>query len=137
MRCGYLVAQPAVLEVAQRALAPWPVNGLTQIAARVAIQDIEYMRGFVADCNQARQLVVDGLTQLGFVARNCHGNFILWQVPNPKQAVTLLAARHVYVSNKDAVAQLKGYLRITVGTTAHARAFLAIVKSLRQQLSQP
>ena len=28
-------------------------------------------------------------------------------------------------------------LRITVGTTAHANAFLAIVKSLHQQLSQP
>jgi histidinol-phosphate aminotransferase len=135
MRCGYLVAQPAVLEVAQRALAPWPVNGLTQIAALAAIQDVAYMRAFVADCNNARRTLVDGLNRLGFAACFCHGNFILWQVPNPKKAVEILASRQVYVSNKDSVPQLKGHLRVTIGTTAQAERLLALVKELRAELS--
>jgi histidinol-phosphate aminotransferase len=135
MRCGYLVAQPSILEVAARALAPWAVNGLTQVAACAAIQDVDHMRAFVADCNNARRMLVDGLTRLGFAARFCYGNFILWQVPNPKKAVELLAARQAYVSNKDSVPQLKGYLRVTVGTTAQAERLLALVKELRAELS--
>ncbi|HUI06848.1 MAG TPA: histidinol-phosphate transaminase [Verrucomicrobiae bacterium] len=135
MRCGYLVAQPSVLEVAARALAPWAVNGLTQVAAHAAIQDVDYMRAFVAECNQARRTLVDGLNRLGFVARFCYGNFILWQVPNPKKAVEILAARQVYVGNKDSVPQLNGHLRVTIGTTAQARRFLEIVTELCAEFS--
>lgn len=135
MRCGYLVAQPAVLEVAGRALAPWAVNGLSQIAAHAAVQDVDYMRAFVAECDKARRILVDGLNRLGFTTRYCYGNFILWQVPNPKKAVELLAARRAYVSNKDSVPQLKGYLRVTVGTTAQVERLLALVNELRSGLS--
>ena len=135
MRCGYLVAQPTVLEVATRALAPWAVNGLTQIAAHAAIKDVDYMRAFVADCNQARRTLVDGLNRLGFAARFCYGNFILWQVPNPKKAVEILATRQAYVSNKDSVPQLKGHLRVTIGTTVQAERLHALVKELRPELS--
>ena len=136
MRCGYLVAQPAVLDVASRALAPWAVNGLTQIAAHAAIQDVDHMRAFVAKCTQARQTIVDGLNGLGFGARFCNGNFILWQVPNPKKAVELLASRKAYVSNKDSVPQLKGHIRVTVGTPAQADRFLALVRELKAELSR-
>jgi histidinol-phosphate aminotransferase len=135
MRCGYLVAQPAVLDVASRALAPWAVNALTQIAAHAAIQDVDYMRAFVTECNKARQSTVDGLKRLGFGARYCYGNFILWQVPNPKKAVDLLASRQTYISNKDSVPQLKGHARVTVGTTAQAERFLALVHGLKTELS--
>ena len=135
MRCGYLVAQPAVLEVATRALAPWAVNGLTQVAAHTAIEDVEYMRSFVADCNRARQTLVDELNRLGFLARFCYGNFILWQVPNPKKAVEVLAARKAYVSNKDSIPQLKGHLRVTIGTSAQAEKLLNLVNELKPELS--
>jgi len=135
MRCGYLVAQPAVLEVATRALAPWAVNGLTQVAAHAAIQDLDYMRAFVTECNQARRTLVDGLNRLGFTARFCYGNFVLWQVPNPKKAAEILATRLAYVSNKDSVPQLKGHLRVTIGTIAQAERLLALVKELHTELS--
>ncbi len=135
MRCGYLAAQPAVLEVVGRALAPWAVNGLTQIAARAALDGLDHVRAHVAECALARQLIVDGLTKLGFAARNSHANFVLWQVPDPREVVATLAARHVYVSNKDSVPQLKGYLRVTVGPRAQAQRFLEIVTELCAQFS--
>jgi histidinol-phosphate aminotransferase len=134
MRCGYLVAQPEVLEVVSRALSPWAVNALTQIAARAAIQDVDHMRSFVSECNKARLHLVDGLKQLGFTARYCNGNFILWQVPHPKKAVELLAEHKAYLSNKDTIPQLRGHLRVTVGTTEQAVRLVALVKKLRTEL---
>jgi histidinol-phosphate/aromatic aminotransferase/cobyric acid decarboxylase-like protein len=45
--------------------------------------------------------------------------------------VQALAARNVYVSNKDAVPQLKGCLRVTVGNPEQTQRFLGIVQELR------
>jgi histidinol-phosphate aminotransferase len=131
MRCGYVVAQPAVLDVLARVLAPWAVGALTQVAALAALEDLPYMRETVAECGRARRLIVDGLKELGFVAHNTQANFVIWQVREPACAVQALAARNVYVSNKDSVPQMKGSLRVTVGNVAQARQFVGIVQELR------
>jgi histidinol-phosphate aminotransferase len=131
MRCGYVVAQPAVLDFLGRVLAPWAVSGLTQVAAHAAVEDLEYMRKTVAECQRARQLAVDGLKELGFVAHNTQANFILWQVREPARTVKVLAARNVYVSNKDSVPQMNGCLRVTVGNSEQTQRFLGIVQELR------
>jgi histidinol-phosphate aminotransferase len=131
MRCGYVVAQPAVLEVLMRVVAPWAVSGLTQVAALAAMEDLPYMRETVAECGRARQAIVDGLKELGFTVHNTQANFVIWQVHEPSRAVQTLAARNVFVSNKDSVPQMKGCLRVTVGNSAQARQFLGIVQELR------
>jgi histidinol-phosphate aminotransferase len=131
MRCGYVVAQPAVLDILPRVLAPWAVSGLTQVAAHAAVEDPEYMRKTVAECGRARHQVVDGLKELGFVVHNTQANFIIWQVHAPARAVQALAARNVYVSNKDSVPQMKGCLRVTMGNTEQTQRFLGIVQELR------
>jgi len=131
MRCGYVVAQPVVVEVLERVLAPWAVSGLTQVAAHAAMEDLEYMRKTVAECRRARLQVVDGLKEFGFVAHNTQANFILWQVRTPARAVKALAARNVYVSNKDSVPQMNGCLRVTVGNSEQTQRFLGIVQELR------
>ena len=131
MRCGYVVAQPSMLDILGRVLAPWAVSGLTQIAAHAAVEDLKYMQKTVAACCQARHQLVDGLKELGFVAHNTQANFILWQVRTPARAVQALAARNVYVSNKDSVPQMKGFLRVTVGNSEQTQRFLGIVQELR------
>jgi histidinol-phosphate aminotransferase len=138
MRCGYVVAQPAVLDVLARVLAPWAVSGLTQAAAQAAVEDLDYMRETVAECARARRQIVDGLTDLGFVVHDTQANFIIWQVSAPAHVVQVLAARHVYVSNKDSVPQLKGCLRLTVGNRDQAKRFLGIVEKLQaRRLLEP
>jgi len=114
-----------------RVLAPWAVSGLTQVAAHAAVEDPEYMRKTVAECGRARHQVVDGLKELGFVVHNTQANFIIWQVHAPARAVQALAARNVYVSNKDSVPQMKGCLRVTMGNTEQTQRFLGIVQELR------
>jgi histidinol-phosphate/aromatic aminotransferase/cobyric acid decarboxylase-like protein len=89
------------------------------------------MDEMVTECGRARQTIIDGLKQLGFVAHNTRANFIIWQVSEPKRAVQALAARNVYVSNKDAIPQMKGCLRVTVGNAAQSKQFLGIVQELR------
>ena len=131
MRCGYVVAAPAVLEILGRLLAPWAVSGLTQVAALAAMEDLPYMRETVAECVRARKAIVDGLRELGFVAHDTQTNFIIWRVHEPASAVKALAAQNVYVSNKDSVPQMKGCIRVTVGNLAQTQQFLGIVRKLR------
>jgi histidinol-phosphate aminotransferase len=131
IRCGYILGQPATLAPLRQVFPPWSVSTLTQIAAATALADTDYMRALVAENAAARQLMVDGLRQLGFAARNTSANFILWSVPDPAGMTARLAARRVYVSNKDAVPQLQGYLRVTAGNRAQAGQFLNVVREVR------
>jgi histidinol-phosphate aminotransferase len=130
IRCGYILAPPATLAPLRQVFPPWSVSTLTQIAAAAALADSDYMRALVAENAAARELIVAGLRQLGFAARNTFANFILWPVPDPAGITARLAARRVYVSNKDAVPQLKGYLRVTAGTRAQAGQFLNVVREV-------
>jgi histidinol-phosphate aminotransferase len=127
VRCGYVVAQPATLAPLNQVFPPWSVSTITQAAAAAAIEDTGYMRSLVAECRAARQEMVTGLTTLGYEARDTAANFILWRVSDPAVMKARLAAKNVHISNKDAVPQLRGLLRVTAGNRAQARQFLAVV----------
>ena len=122
-----------MLDVLTRVLAPWAVSGLTQVAALAAMEDLPYMRETVAECGRARQLIIDGLKELGFVAYNTQANFIIGQVREPARTVQALAARSVYVSNKDSIPHMEGCLRVTVGNSAQSERFLGMVQELRSK----
>ncbi len=128
LRCGYIVAQSPLLEMITHVFPPWSVNTLTQVAAEAAVTDTAYMQQMVAECHAAKRLLVDGLRRLGFNARNTQANFILWQVSDPAGVVARLAQRQVFVSNKDSVPQMKGFVRVAIGTREHARRFLKLVE---------
>lgn len=130
VRCGYIVAQPSSLELLTHVFPPWSVNALTQAAAAAALADVAHMQRLVTECRTAKQWLVAKLTGLGFAARDTQANFILWRVSNPAKVVAQLAARRVFVSNKDAVPQLSGFVRVTVGNSEQARRFLAVVSEL-------
>jgi histidinol-phosphate aminotransferase len=127
VRCGYVLAQPATLAPLTQVFPPWSVSTITQVAATTALADAEHMRELTGECRAARQAMVIGLAELGYAARNTAANFILWQVSDPAKVQQQLAARGVYVSNKDGVPQLRGFLRVTVGNRLQARQFLATV----------
>ncbi len=134
LRCGYVVAAPAVIEILERIAAPWAVSAFTQVAARAALDDLPHMRAMVAEVQRAGQRIVTGLTALGFEARNTCASFVLWKVRDPAAVTRALAARQVYVSNKDTVPQMKGWLRLSVGTLAQAEQFLKIINELQSAL---
>lgn len=135
LRCGYVVAAPAVIEILERIAAPWAVSAFTQVAARAALDDLPHMRAMVAEVQRASQRIVTGLTTLGFEARNTCASFVLWKVRDPAAVTKALAARQVYVSNKDAVPQMNGWLRLSVGTLAQAEQFLKVVAELKGALA--
>jgi histidinol-phosphate aminotransferase len=135
LRCGYVVAAPAVIEILERIAAPWAVSAFTQVAARAALDDLPHMRATVAEVQRASQRIVTGLTALGFEARNTCASFVLWKVRDPAAVTRALAARQVYISNKDSVPQMKGWLRLSVGTLAQADQFLNTVAELKSRLA--
>jgi len=130
IRCGYVLAQPATLAPLKQVFPPWSVSTITQAAATAALGDLAYMRHLVTENRAAREMLVAGLSELGHTARNTAANFILWQVSNPAETKARLAASKVFVSNKDAVPQLRGILRVTAGSRPQAHQFLETVRTL-------
>ena len=65
MRCGCLFSQADNMAHVRKAQSPYSVNTLAAMAAEAAIQDTEFVAGYVAEALVARELLRAGLEKLG------------------------------------------------------------------------
>ncbi len=76
LRVGYAIAQPAVVDVLDRVLLPFAVNGLAQHAAIASLAADDEMRVRVADVVTERTRVVSALRHSGWGVPEPQGNFV-------------------------------------------------------------
>jgi histidinol-phosphate aminotransferase len=107
-----------------KAQSPYSVNMLGAIAARAAIEDPAFVRAYVGQVLEARQLCYDGLRRLDVRYWPSEANFILFVSPKPpKELVAALRAKGILV--RDRSHDIAGTVRVTIGTPEQTRRFLA------------
>ena len=124
LRIGYLMAHPALVTELKRLFNPKSVNVLGQIAANAALGDLDYLGDFVAEVTASKPLLVDHFRALGLEARSTPANYVLVRHPEARRLCELLAAEGVYVRDRSTIAQLEGYIRMSVGTRQHTEEVL-------------
>jgi histidinol-phosphate aminotransferase len=129
MRVGCLFSQAANVEWMHKAQSPYSVNMLGAIAARAAIEDTGFVRGYVDQVLEARELCYRGLERLGVPHWKSEGNFVLFQSPKPaRELVRTLRDRGLLV--RDRSHEIAGTVRVTIGTPEQTRRFLAELEAL-------
>jgi len=124
MRCGCLFSAADNVQWMHKAQSPYSVNTLAALAARAAIQDIDYVAAYVAQVLEARKLCCDGLTRLGISYFPSQANFVLFHAGD--RAIPIrdaLRARGVLI--RDRSYEIAGCVRVTIGTLAQTERFLA------------
>jgi histidinol-phosphate aminotransferase len=76
LRVGYAIARPDVVDVLDRTLVPFVVNGLAQTAALASLAALDEMRGRVAGVVAERARVVTALREGGWMVPEPQGNFV-------------------------------------------------------------
>jgi histidinol-phosphate aminotransferase len=129
-RVGYFVGQRDLIAALHKIRDSYNVNGLGQVAAVAALDDLPYYRANFKKIIATREWLSRELTKLGFRVLPSRTNFILARPPRFPAADWLqkLRDRRVLVRWFSAP-EVKGYLRITVGTAAEAGA---LVKAARK-----
>ena len=129
MRVGCLFSQPANVAWMHKAQSPYSVNMLGAVAARAAIEDTEYVRAYVSQVLEARDLCYRGLERLGVAHWKSAANFVLFESPKPpKELVQTLRARSILV--RDRSHEIPNTVRVTIGTPPQIERFLAELEAL-------
>ena len=124
LRIGFGLANPQIIDLMNRVRQPFNVNHLAMVAAVAALNDDAFIQ-------ESRRVNDAGLALLKaeFAKRNLEiipafGNFVSFKIVNTKRVFEALLKQGVIV-RPIAGYGLPEYLRVTVGTEAQNRRFLA------------
>ena len=121
-RVGYLVAHPAVIDAMKLVRLPYHLSSLTQSAALVALEFQDELLSGVAQLRQQREIVAQGLRELGLDVLPSQANFLLFTGFSSPSADLWQAMLDRGILIRDV--GLSGYLRTTIGTGAENEKFL-------------
>ncbi len=129
MRCGCLFSQAANVSFLHKAQSPYSVNMLAALAARAAVRDTDYVAAYVKEVIAARELIYEGLAQLGIHYYRSEANFVLFDAGD--RAIEIrdrLRAHGILI--RDRGYEIAGCVRVTVGKVAQAQRFLDELEKL-------
>ncbi len=131
MRLGCLFSNEANISFMHKAQSPYSVNSLAVLAALEAVRDTAYIESYVTEVLAARELLAVGLEKLGIPYIPSQANFILMRIGNRSIEVRdRLREKGVLV--RDRSYEIKGSVRVTVGTREQIRRFLQALGEIWQ-----
>lgn len=123
MRMGCLFSQRTNAQYMRKAQSPYSVNLLAALAAREAIRDTGFIRGYVEEVLAARADVYAGLHRLGIPYYPSRANFVLFRAGDRAIEVRdKLREKRILI--RDRSYEIAGCVRVTVGTREQVRQFL-------------
>ena len=129
MRLGCLFSSEANVRFLHKAQSPYSVNMLAILAAQAAVEDVDYVRNYVAEALAARELLCLGLEKLGIGYVPSSANFVLGRFgARAIEVRDALRARGILV--RDRSYEAPGCVRITVGTREQTRQLLAVLEEI-------
>lgn len=124
LRVGCLLSQAENIASVRKGQSPYSVNSLGVLCASEAIEDQEYVRSYVRDVLEAREILLSGLRELGVPFYPTQANFVLADFgEDAAQVCEALRERGILV--RDRSGELPGTVRITVGTKSQTSKLLA------------
>jgi histidinol-phosphate aminotransferase len=134
MRVGYFVGHAELIAALHKIRDSYNVNGLGQIAAEATLGDVAYYRANFQRIITTREWLSRELTLLGFRVLPSQTNFILVQPPRfaAKDWLQKLRDQKILVRWFSAP-DVKKYLRITIGTRAEMKSFVAVARKILRQ----
>jgi len=129
MRLGCLLSRAENIAFLHKAQSPYSVNALAAVAAQAAIEDGDYIRDYVNQVLEARELLYQGFEQRGISYHRSQANFVLMRAGDRSIEIRdHLRQRGVLV--RDRSYELPGCVRVTVGTKDQVRRFFEAVEEV-------
>jgi histidinol-phosphate aminotransferase len=120
VRCGTVIADPAVIALLQRVIAPYPLAATAVDAALQATSGdaVSRQRKFVAMVSKSRSHLQEFLLKCDWLEAfwESEANFILLKVPDADELVGWCAGRGIRIRNFSSQPQLEGCVRLTIGS---------------------
>lgn len=129
LRIGCLFTQPQNAAFLRKGQSPYSVNAVAAAAARIAIQDQEFITRYVTEVLAARQLTEVGLEKLHIRYFPSDGNFLLMEL-GERAARVVNGLREKGILVRDRGHEIPGTVRVTIGTRDQMDRFLVALREV-------
>jgi histidinol-phosphate aminotransferase len=129
LRLGCLFSQAENIRWLQKVQSPYSVNAAALLAASAAIEDRDYIEGYVRETLESRELLCDALERMKIPYYASSANFVLARFGERSVEISK-RLRENGVLVRDRSYEIPGCIRITVGPKAHLRRFLRALKEI-------
>ncbi|MGD9592420.1 MAG: histidinol-phosphate transaminase, partial [Candidatus Berkiella sp.] len=124
LRVGYGIADEKIIDLVNRLRQPFNVNHLAQIAAKLALQDQEFVKKSILTNEQGKKQLIEGLNKLGLRFIQGEGNFVCTQIPLAHVDVFQAMLKQGVIIRPLAPYKMDNFYRITIGTFEQNQACL-------------
>ena len=129
LRIGFAIGNSKVINFASRVTGPYDVNRFAVIAAFAALKDQSYIDSYVKEVLNARDWIQDQFKKYHIKHHIDGGNyFLLWPKSSPTQVEKKLKSSGILIRNMDKKKNLKGSVRVSIGTTEQMKRFWSAFK---------
>jgi histidinol-phosphate aminotransferase len=132
LRLGFAVGDPTALDRLRRVTGPYDINMFAVVAGRAALEDAEHTHRYVEEVAAAKAWTIAELDRLRVRHSAGGGNYLLVWPPDCARAVAGLRQAGVLVRSMAGKPVIDGSFRLTVGTRADMRQFVAAFEALLQ-----
>jgi len=138
VRCGVVIANPAVIGLLQRVIAPYPLAATAVDAALRAISGdaIDRQQTFVEMVRLGKSDLLSFLSECDWIegVMESEANFILLRVADADGLVNWCAGKGIRIRNFNSQAELQGCVRLTIGSPAEMAAVKSALHSYGERL---
>lgn len=138
VRCGVVIANPVVIGLLMRVIAPYPLSAMAVEAALSATSTESQVRqrNFVASVRQRRAGFFRFLAGCSWVREVWQGeaNFVLVRVGDGSGLVDFCARRGIRIRDFSTQAQLEGCVRMTIGDPEEMVELTSALQAYGEQL---
>ena len=129
LRIGVLASQAENIAIVRKGQSPYGVNSVAIRCAIAAIEDADYVRSYVRQILQARELLCAALDELEIRYWPSRANFVLFELGDESsQVCSALSEKGILI--RDQSASIPGAARVTVGPLRETVRFLAALKEV-------
>jgi histidinol-phosphate aminotransferase len=138
LRIGILAGSAQQMAMVRRVASPYSVNAAALAVLPEALQDQEYVGGYVAQVHTNRERLQQELGSLGLQYWPSHANFVLVRIgESHAEFVQALRARGILVRDRHSDPGCEGCVRLTVGTDEHTQTLIVALREVVEELGLP
>lgn len=135
LRCGFTLANPPVIELLLKVIAPYPLSTpVADIASQALTKaGIDVMRNRVAEISRNRKILSDALKKLPNVEQvyNSETNYILVKFTDANVVFRTLWELGIILRDQQRQYGLNGCLRISIGTAEECDSVINAIKNIQ------
>lgn len=130
LRLGMAIANPTIIQVLNKIKPPYNVNTLSQTKGLELLQNRALVNEQIVEIKSQRELLIKALHEIKSVKKvyPTEANFILAIFENAEKVFTILQHKGIIIRNR--TSQIKGGLRISVGTPKQNEILIKTLESI-------